>query len=148
MGLSSFEGGSEDTYARYANIYDALFGDLHDDVAFYVRRVGAPDAGVHVLELGAGTGRVTERLLEAGHRVTAVDSSPDMLAKAQARLARFGERALLVCADVAHLALDAGYTHAFAPYGMIAHLVHDEDRRSTFRGVFEHLAPGGWFVFD
>lgn len=37
--------------------------------------------GASILELGAGTGRITHRLLELGHPVVAVDESPDMLAR-------------------------------------------------------------------
>jgi SAM-dependent methyltransferase len=37
--------------------------------------------GVEILELGAGAGRITHPLLELGHRVVAVDQSPDMLAR-------------------------------------------------------------------
>jgi SAM-dependent methyltransferase len=38
-------------------------------------------AGASVLELGAGAGRVTHRLVELGHPVVAVDESPEMLAR-------------------------------------------------------------------
>jgi SAM-dependent methyltransferase len=37
-------------------------------------------AGAGILELGAGVGRITHRLLELGHEVVAVDESPEMLA--------------------------------------------------------------------
>jgi SAM-dependent methyltransferase len=40
---------------------------------------GAIPAGASILELGAGTGRVTHRLIELGHEVVAVDQSPEML---------------------------------------------------------------------
>ena len=42
---------------------------------------GGPSEGRHldVLDLGAGTGKLTETLVAAGHRVTAVDPSADML---------------------------------------------------------------------
>jgi SAM-dependent methyltransferase len=144
---SSNNGGSAETYARYADIYDALFDGLHEDVAFYLARAGEPGVG-RVLELGAGTGRVTKALLEAGHRVTAIDLSPEMLAKASVRLAPFGERVRVVCADVRRLDLAERYTRIFAPYGMVAHLIGDDDRRAAFRAVYEHLEPGGVFVFD
>ena len=36
-------------------------------------------AGASILELGAGAGRVTHRLVELGHPVVAVDESPEML---------------------------------------------------------------------
>jgi SAM-dependent methyltransferase len=38
-------------------------------------------AGSSVLELGCGTGRITRQLVRLGNRVTAVDESPEMLAK-------------------------------------------------------------------
>jgi SAM-dependent methyltransferase len=41
----------------------------------------AVPAGAGVLELGAGAGRVTRRLLELGHPVVAVDESAEMLAR-------------------------------------------------------------------
>ncbi|MDQ2838595.1 MAG: class I SAM-dependent methyltransferase [Actinomycetota bacterium] len=40
---------------------------------------GAVPAGCTILELGAGTGRITRPLLELGYRVTAVDESQEML---------------------------------------------------------------------
>ncbi len=45
----------------------------------------APAAGDRVLELGCGTGQVTERLLAAGARVVAVDALPEMLEGARRR---------------------------------------------------------------
>ncbi|SEP27950.1 class I SAM-dependent methyltransferase [Trujillonella endophytica] len=41
-----------------------------------------------VLDLGAGTGLLTEALLAAGHRVVAVDPAPPMLAQLRSRLPR------------------------------------------------------------
>jgi SAM-dependent methyltransferase len=54
----------------------------------------AVPAGAGVLELGAGAGRVTHRLLELGHPVVAVDESAEMLARirgAETVLARIQE---------------------------------------------------------
>ena len=47
-------------------------------------RIGA--AGGRILELGAGSGRVTIPLARAGFDVVAVDASPAMLAKLRARV--------------------------------------------------------------
>ncbi len=49
--------------------------------------------GAHVLDAGCGPGLVAEAFLSAGCRVTGVDLSPEMVARARARCARFGERA-------------------------------------------------------
>ena len=52
-----------------------------DAVAFLVG-----DGGQRVLDLGAGTGLLTEVVLGAGHDVVAVDPSPEMLGELAARL--------------------------------------------------------------
>jgi 2-polyprenyl-3-methyl-5-hydroxy-6-metoxy-1,4-benzoquinol methylase len=44
----------------------------------YVESLLSPNSSV--LDLGAGAGRIADPLAELGHRVTAVDESPEMLA--------------------------------------------------------------------
>lgn len=46
----------------------------------------APDAALDVLDLGAGTGKLTASLIALGHRVTAVEPDPGMLAVLRTRL--------------------------------------------------------------
>jgi 16S rRNA (adenine1518-N6/adenine1519-N6)-dimethyltransferase len=53
-----------------------------------------------VLEVGAGTGALTERLLEAGARVVAVEIDPDLEPILRQRLDSFGERVSLHIGDV------------------------------------------------
>jgi SAM-dependent methyltransferase len=143
------DGDSGEVYARYAEIYDAFFGDIRADAAFYLaqaRDLLAP--GGHLLEIGSGTGRVSEHFLKAGYRVTGVDASEPMLRRATERLASHGESYRSVLADVRALKLDGSHRLAIAPYGMVAHLLTDADRLATFKGVYDHLEPGGRFIFD
>jgi len=56
---------------------------LHDAVA----RAAAPAPGARVLEIGCGSGAVTERLIARAARVTVVEQNPEMLQAAQSRLA-------------------------------------------------------------
>jgi 16S rRNA (adenine1518-N6/adenine1519-N6)-dimethyltransferase len=53
-----------------------------------------------VLEVGAGTGALTERLLEAGARVIAVEIDRDLEPILRARLEPFGGRVTLIIGDV------------------------------------------------
>jgi ubiquinone/menaquinone biosynthesis C-methylase UbiE len=59
-------------------------GGVHDAVA----ALAAPAPGARVLEIGCGTGAVTERLASRGASVTALDQNPEMMEGARARLAR------------------------------------------------------------
>ena len=138
-----------DVYAAYAPIYDTLFEDALGDTEAYVaaaRRRLPP--GATVLELGVGTGRLTEHYLRAGFRVVGVDSSAEMLGRARARLAPHGDRCRLLHGDMRALDLGERFPMIVAPFGTVAHLLGDDDRRRTFGAVHAHLAPGGVFIFD
>ncbi|MBK9516488.1 MAG: 16S rRNA (adenine(1518)-N(6)/adenine(1519)-N(6))-dimethyltransferase RsmA [Anaeromyxobacter sp.] len=83
-----------------------FLGDEHilDDIA----RLAAPRPGVRVLELGAGLGHLTARLLARGAEVTAVERDRDMALVLRGEL---GDRITLLEADAARLdyaALAAG----------------------------------------
>ncbi len=83
-----------------------FLGDEHvlDDIA----RLAAPRAGERVLELGAGLGHLTARLLARGAEVTAVERDRDM---ARVLRGELGDRITLLEADAARLdyaALAAG----------------------------------------
>ncbi len=79
---------------------------------FLVSRI--PDDGGHVLDVATGTGLVAERLLRAGHRVTGLDQSPDMLGVARRR---FGDRVALVEGSAETLPFDdASFDHLTFTY--------------------------------
>ncbi len=75
-----------DAYAQWAKIYDSNDNATRDADAALLRAQDLPLAGAHVVEFGAGTGKNTQYLAEHAARVTALDLSPDMLAKARARV--------------------------------------------------------------
>jgi SAM-dependent methyltransferase len=94
----------------------------------------AVPAGVHILELGSGVGRMTHPLLERGYRVTAVDESPEMLERVQ------GARTVLSRIED----LDLGET--FDAVLLASFLVHTGDpevRRGLLRTCVRHVADGG-----
>jgi len=65
-----------------APVYDRVFGTMHHDVLFAHL---AAEPGQTVLDIGGGTGRVSQRLAEIGAHVIVVDPSPQMLVHANAR---------------------------------------------------------------
>jgi SAM-dependent methyltransferase len=73
-------------------------------LARWLKLIGERAVGLPVLELGCGGGRDTEVLAAAGHRVVAVDLSPESVAKARTRV----PRAEFHCQDIrAPLPVDA-----------------------------------------
>jgi SAM-dependent methyltransferase len=68
---------------------------VQTDPAALARLVAEADfpADSLVLDAGCGPGLVSQIFLEAGHRVVGIDLADEMIARARARCARFGDRA-------------------------------------------------------
>jgi trans-aconitate 2-methyltransferase len=96
-----------------------------------------------VLDAGCGSGRVTQMLLDRlpNGRVIAVDSSPDMVARARAEL---GDRADVREADLTELHLEPG-EHVDAVFSdAVFHWIADHD--ALFAALAAALRPGGRLV--
>ena len=143
---------SEHGHALYARprYYDHAFRTHRHDIEHYVtlaRRARGP-----VLELGAGTGRITLALLRAGVEVTAVDRSADMLARARERAAQLprGEQARLrlVQGDLRSLSLGQRFPLILAPFNLFMHMYTRADLERALACVRAHLRPHGKLAFD
>ncbi len=144
---------SESYRGPAARWYDAVYGWRIEDIPFYQRLAEewAGPAGA-VLELGAGSGRITLPLARAGFHVTAVDSSPDMVEILERRLAAepAAARRLVepVRQDIRRLHLDRLYRLVCLPFNTLLMLSQPHDRQQALDHVREHLAPSGAFAFE
>lgn len=138
--------------AALARLYDIDLVEDPGDLDLYLAlaaRMGGP-----ILELGAGTGRISVPLAEAGHRVTAVDIDPAMLARARDRAAAAGsashERIEFVEADILGLELPAAgrFRLAIIALNSLFLLATRSAQRDAFVTLARHLAPGGLAVVD
>lgn len=107
------------------------------------RELGQPS----VLELGAGTGRITRILAPHCRCVVAIDISLEMLRRAHRTLPSTLP-VHLVAADMASFRLARTFDLALAANDPFAHLPSEEDRDRALRMAAEHLRPGGLFVLD
>lgn len=130
-------------YEQLARVYDALV-TAADDVPFFLEE--ARRAGGDVVEIMAGTGRVSLPLATAGIPLTCVDVSPAMLARLRRKLADRGATADVVQQSAAALDLGRRYALAFVAFHSFEELVQDAERRDALVRIREHLAPGGRFV--
>lgn len=130
-------------YSRIAHLYDS-YVRFEDDVPFFLeecRKVQGP-----VLELMAGTGRLSLPLAEAGVELTCVDSSAPMLEVLRRRLAARGLRATVVEADVSRLELPPVFSLALMPFHSFAELLAEEERLASLRCTRAALVEGGTFL--
>jgi len=136
---------------EYAPFYDwenaRTFG--RRDVPFWRRLVAS--RGGAVLELGAGTGRVTVPLARAvTARVVGIDRSAAMLARGRARTrrARLGNVSL-IRGDIRHLPFAPGaFDTVIAPYGVLQSLLRERDLTATLSAVANVLPRGGVFGLE
>ncbi|MGV9274256.1 class I SAM-dependent methyltransferase [Streptomyces griseosporeus] len=94
----------------------------------------AVPAGASMLELGSGVGRMTHPLLERGFTVTAVDESPEMLARVRG--------ARTICSPIEDLDLGERFDVVL----LASFLVHAADldvRRGLLRTCVRHVAEDG-----
>ena len=130
-------------YEKLAPFYDRLVAD-DDDVEFFVNL--SRQAPGRVIELMAGSGRVSIPVASEDVPLTCVDSSPAMLAELRRKLLMQGLSAEVVQQDVTRLNLDSRFALAFLAFNSFEELTEDADRDSLLRSVFTHLLPKGRFV--
>jgi SAM-dependent methyltransferase len=146
------DAGSREHYADAA-LYDYEYRRRRADVAFYrdlAKQRLKP--GDRILELGAGSGRVTVQLARAGFQVVALDASKPMLAKLRARVAALpqavAKRITVVEGDLRSFELTGKFPLAIAVFNVLEHLYTRVEVDACMRSVARHLSPGGAFAFD
>lgn len=146
------DAGSREHYADAA-LYDYEYRRRRADVTFYRelarRRLGGPG---RILELGAGSGRVTIPLARDGHEVVAIDQSRAMLDALRARKAKLpaavGNRITPVAGDLCTFEAPGKFPLVIAAFNVLEHLYTRGELDACLRQILAHLAPGGAFAFD
>lgn len=125
------------------DLLTALNPGYRTDLLRSARRLRLPGrgAGLHLLDLGCGTGSSTRALLRAAPeaRITAVDASAGMLARARAKSWPVGVRFLHLSAEELAAADHGPFDAVFAAY--LFRNVSDPDR--VLASVLSLLRPGG-----
>lgn len=105
-----------------------------------------------LLEIGAGTGRITRHLLAALSPVRRGDAdlvALDVGLPMLVRLGRVATGAPAVCADMTRLPLSAKtVTAAFSGYNVFGCLLEPTDLDACFAGIARVLVPRGRLLFD
>lgn len=130
-----------------ASIYDSIYANnlpYHRSHAAIVDLL--PKArSIEVLDLGAGTGLLAGRILEAvpASRVTCLDFSANMLDVAKRRLAPWKDRVTFVCADLVSWQPERDYEAIVACNALV---YKDIDLGACYGKYARHLKPAGLFL--
>ncbi len=101
-----------------------------------------------VLDLGCGTGTLTEILAQKGYDMIGIDYSQEMLNIAMQKKMESQSDILYLCQDMREIDLYSTVGTVISVCDSVNYLLEDEDIEDTFAGVQNYLYPGGIFIFD
>jgi SAM-dependent methyltransferase len=136
-----------EAYTRLAGVYDeAVVDPCHDALAAFLDELfGADEEAVAgVLDVCCGTGLLAAELAARGYRVTGVDASEAMLARARRLL---GPHATLIHATLPDLPLEMTFDAVTCTLDGFTYL-SPAALAPTAEAIARVLRPGGWLVFD
>ena len=139
------------SYESFARVYDTFMDNIpYDDWCAYLhgllRQYGVEDG--LVLELGCGTGEMTERLAALGYDMIGVDNSAEMLEIAQEKKDVSGHDILYLLQDMREFELYGTVRAVVSVCDSINYVTDTEELVRVFALVNNYLDPGGVFIFD
>jgi SAM-dependent methyltransferase len=122
--------------------HDVECGGYGEDLPLWRRLAAAQDGPV--LDVGAGTGRVSLDLAAAGVAVTALDLEPQLLEELRERAAKAGVAVDTVVGDARDFrAGEAAFSLIIVPMQTLQLLGGPSGRAAFLRCALDHLEPGG-----
>lgn len=140
-----------ESYRDFAKVYDLFMDNVpYDDWCAYLCRL-LQEHGILqglILELGCGTGSMTERLSKAGYDMIGVDKSLDMLEVAMEKQYENPQGILYLHQDMTSFELYGTVRAVVSVCDCLNYILEENDLLQVFRLVNNYLDPGGLFIFD
>lgn len=140
-----------DAYTSFARVYDTFMDNIpYEEWAVYLTGL-LNEYGVNdglVLDLGCGTGNMTELLAKEGYDMIGVDNAEEMLEIAMEKREKSGHDILYLLQDMRELELYGTVRAVVSVCDSVNYIDEEEDLTEVFRLVNNYLDPGGVFIFD
>ncbi len=140
-----------DSWAHaYDAIYDGSFGafyrTLTDETAALVAEYAPPPA--HIVDFGAGTGRLAVPLARQGYRVTAIEPSGPMLMRLEVNAARAGVSVETYQQRIQERPPTSTADIALCLFTVTLYLLDEAALHAAARSMAAVLKPGGILLID
>ncbi len=138
-------------YGDFAFVYDLLTSEIdYEKRAEYFDEVILRHGGFHgiLLDLGCGTGKLSEALSGLGYDVVGVDNSEEMLSIALEKKLKSGRDIMYLCQNMTELDLYGTIDAVVSALDSLNHLTDYGDFCTALQKVSLFLHPDGVFVFD
>ncbi len=138
-------------YTEFAKLYDVFMDNV--DYKKWAEYLTARlwDYGIKdglILELGCGTGTLTELLSRAGYDMIGVDNSEEMLAEAREKQMGSSLDILYLLQDMQEFELYGTVRAVISACDSLNYILEEDELLQVFRLVNNYLDPGGLFLFD
>lgn len=140
-----------DAYTSFASVYDTFMDNIpYEEWAEYLigllKEYGIDDG--LVLDLGCGTGNMTELLADADYDMIGIDNAEEMLNIAMSKRQQSGHDILYLLQDMREFELYGTVKAIVSICDSINYITEEEDLLEVFRLVNNYLDPQGIFIFD
>lgn len=140
-----------ESYGGFASVYDLFMDETPyekwaDFLIKSLKTYGILDG--LVLDLGCGTGTLTELLANDGYDMIGVDNSYEMLDVAMQKKNTSGLDILYLCQDMREFELYGTVAAVVSVCDSINYITEPEELSEVFRLVNNYLDPDGLFIFD
>lgn len=140
-----------DAYTSFASVYDTFMDNIpYEEWAEYLMNI-LKEYGVNeglILDLGCGTGNMTELLAKAGYDMIGIDNAEEMLEIAMEKKAESGQDILYLFQDMREFELYGTVKAVVSICDSVNYITEEDDLLEVFRLVNNYLDPQGMFVFD
>ena len=140
-----------EAYTSFAVVYDTFMDNVpYEEWGEYLHGL-LLEYGVEdglVLDLGCGTGTMTEILASKGYDMTGVDFSEEMLDIAMQKRTKSGHDILYLMQDMRGFELYGTVRAIVSICDSMNYLTEDGDLEQVFRLANNYLDPKGMFIFD
>jgi tRNA (cmo5U34)-methyltransferase len=133
--------------------HDAIIPRRHEQLTMVVELLPVPvERTLSILDLGAGFGALSEKVLERFPRasVTCIDGSSVAIGLAREYLSKHGAKGRIFERDLADSGWREGIGGPFdcAVSALAIHHVNDLRKAALYKEIYEMLLPGGIFIND
>jgi ubiquinone/menaquinone biosynthesis C-methylase UbiE len=137
----------------WANSYDQLFeasfgshlANLTDLTMETVLELSEPSESI--LDIGAGTGRMSLPLIESNFYVSSLDPSAGMLSQLAKKLPNHPNLELIHC-PVAELEMHERHHGALCIFTVSSYWLDESTLANSLRSIYNALLPNGWLIID
>ena len=140
-----------EAYTSFAAVYDTFMDNIpYEEWEKYLKSL-LYEYGVReglVLELGCGTGNMTEILAQSGYDMIGVDNAEEILEIAIEKRMKSGLDILYLQQDMREFELYGTVKAIVSVCDSVNYILEEEELEEVFRLVNNYLDPGGVFLFD